>query len=267
MPEAAPSIEGIELAGKCLPANTVSGDFFDYLPSQSQNQIGIVVADVMGKAMKGAMNAVMTDGILHATAMEQGQFTPASLMMTLNNALKGRLEHYMNVTMVIGLIDAAPTSAKNNGGLRQKTAERSEHALRLSGEFGYTLTLANAGHHAYPILLRNGEIQYLLARGMPLGMMGGIKYTEEKYHLHRGDVLIFMTDGIIEAPACPERSRRDSLEQQYSESGRLERIIGKVTKNMSAEAIVAAILNDVMDFSGPHLQRDDDMTVVVARIQ
>ena len=27
--------------------------------------------------------------------------------------------------------------AKSNGGLRQKTAERSEHALRLSGEFGY----------------------------------------------------------------------------------------------------------------------------------
>ena len=34
-----------------------------------------------------------------------------------------------------------------------------------------TLTLANPGHHAFPILLRDGAIQYLKAGGLPLGMM------------------------------------------------------------------------------------------------
>ena len=62
MPEVAPQIDGIEIAGRCVPANTVNGDFFDYLESAHSNEIGLVVADVMGKAMKG----VMTDGILHA---------------------------------------------------------------------------------------------------------------------------------------------------------------------------------------------------------
>jgi len=264
MPDTAPLIEGLEIAGKCLPANTVSGDFFDYLTDQNPNEITLVVADVTGKAMKGAMNAVMTDGILRTAAIEQGQFTPASLMTTLNNILKDRLERYMNVTMVIGTID---TDAM-------------------------TLTLANAAHHAYPLLRRlglsakrietNGDIQILKTGGMPLGMKAGVEYTEEQFPLQSGDMIIFMTDGIIEA--------RDSEEQQYSDSGRLEETILQFTPDQSAESMVEAILNDAMDFGGDKLTRDanpndvlisvpnrnqdkngrlrltDDMTVVVAKV-
>jgi len=228
MPDTAPLLEGLEIAGKCLPANTVSGDFFDYLTGQ--NEITLVVADVTGKAMKGAMNAVMTDGILRTAAIEQGQFTPASLMTTLNNTLKGRLERYMNVTMIIGTIDADAT----------------------------TLTLANAAHHAYPLLMRDGKIQTLKTGGMPLGMKAGVEYNEEQFPLQSGDMMIFMTDGIIEA--------RDSEAQQYSDSGRLEETILQFTRDWSAESMAEAILNDAMDFGGDKTQRDDDMTVVVAKV-
>jgi len=228
MPNTAPTIEGIEIAGKCLPANTVSGDFFDYLAGKT-NEVTLVVADVCGKAMKGAMNAVMTDGILHTAAIEQGEFTPASLMMTLNNALKGRLERYMNVTMVIGMIDAE----------------------------SQTLTLSNAAHHAHPLLLRHGEVQIFKMGGMPLGMRAGIQYSEEQFQLESGDVVVFMTDGIIEAQANGE---------QYSDSGRLETTISNFTPDMSAEAMVDAVINDAIDYSGDKSQRDDDMTVVVAKV-
>ena len=39
----------------------------------------------------------------------------------------------------------------------------------------------------------NGEIQILKTGGLPLGM------SEEQFALENGDVLILMTDGIIEA--------------------------------------------------------------------
>ncbi|MBC8227929.1 SpoIIE family protein phosphatase, partial [bacterium] len=225
MPNTAPPMEGVEIAGKCIPANTVSGDFFDYLQSTKKNEIGLVVADVCGKAMKGAMNAVMTDGILRTTAMEQGEFTSASLMMTLNNVLKGSMEWGMNVTMVIGMIDAGTK----------------------------TLTLANAGHHAYPILRHNSNIQRLEAKGMPLGMRAGVQYREEQFPLQSGDMLILMTDGIIEAKACPRAKRRDNEENDYSESGRLEQTILQFTHDMPAEAMVEAIINDAIDYSGDKL--------------
>jgi len=76
--------------------------------------------------------------------------------------------------------------------------------------------------------------------------------------LQSGDVVILMTDGIIEA--------QDSEEQQYSESGRLEKTISQFTSDISAEAMVEAIIADAIDFGGDKATRDDDMTVVVAKI-
>lgn len=141
MPEVAPEIEGLEVAGKCVSANTVSGDFFDYL--QGDNEIAVVVGDVTGHGMQGAMNAVMTDGVLRMVADEMDGISPAALLEKFNHVLTSRLEDHLNVTMVIGHIN---TVAK-------------------------TLTLANAGHHAHPLLVRNGQVEPLVAKGMPLGMM------------------------------------------------------------------------------------------------
>ncbi|MBC8232776.1 SpoIIE family protein phosphatase [bacterium] len=230
MPETSPEIEGVEIAGKCLPANTVSGDFFDYLEGKNPNEIGLVVADITGKAMKGAMNAVMADGVLRATAKAQKQLSPASLMAEINDVLKVSMEWGMNVTMVIATISADTK----------------------------TLTLANAAHHAYPLLLRGGEVQILKGGGLPLGMRAGIEYTEEQFSLESGDVIILMTDGIIEA--------QNTKEQLYSDSGRLEETISQFTHNLSAEAMVDAIIADAIDFGGHKTTRDDDMTVVVAKV-
>ena len=261
MPKSAPPFPGVEIAGKCMPANTVSGDFFDYLvwerppgsdnrgqettptvQEYSPNEIGLVIADVTGKAMKGAMNAVMTDGILRMAVEEMESLSPARLMMKVNNVLKVRMERNMNVTMVIGVIHRNRVFAKNS-----------------VSEGEITLTLANAGHHALPILFRDGEIQTLKIGGLPLGMKAGIEYDEEQFQLQGGDVLIFMTDGIIEA--------EDSDEQLYEYSGRLEKTISQFTFNLSAELMVDAIINDAIDFGGEKATRDDDMTVVVAKIQ
>jgi len=229
MPETAPSVEGVEIAGKCVPANTVSGDFFDYLEGKQKNEITLVVADVMGKAMKGAMNAMMTDGILRMAAKKQAQLSPASLLMEVNDILKARTERLMNVTMVIGMVDA----------------------------LNKTLTIANAG--ALPLLLREGEILTLKSGDLPLGMITGLEYTEEHLPLQSGDVVILMTDGIIEV--------QNSAEQFYSESGRLEKTISQFTLDMSAEAMIDTIIEDAIDFGGDKESRDDDMTVVVAKIQ
>ena len=154
MPEVAPRVVGLDIAGKCLPATEVSGDFFDYLQSQSADEISIVVGDVTGHGMRGAMNAVMTDGILRTLSTRISPFSLGQLMRELNNELQSHLEELMNVTMVIGHINA----------------------------FTKILTLANAGHHAHPLLVRDGTIEQLVSKGMPLGMMAGISYREIEFH-------------------------------------------------------------------------------------
>ena len=232
MPETAPEIAGLDIAGKCLPANTVSGDFFDYLEGKQTNEFAVVVGDVTGHGMKGAMNAMMTDGILRMAAEETETLSPASLMMKVNNVLTSSMEREMNVTMVIGMIDSDTKK----------------------------LTLANAGHHAHPVLLRNGDIRILKMGGFPLGMRAGIQYREEQFSLAIGDIVIFMTDGIIEV--------QDSEGKLYSDSGRLEKtLLSLRVEQSNPEVMVDAIISDAMNFGGDKSSRDDDMTVVVVKIK
>jgi len=194
------------------------------------NEIALVIADVTGKAMKGAMNAVMTDGILHMAAEEMVTSSPGDLMMKLNKVLKERTDKLMNVTMIIGMINADTKS----------------------------LTLANAGHHVLPILFREGKIQQIMVKGVPLGIMADAEYNEKYLQLQSEDVLILMTDGIIET--------KQDIANYYSDSGRLEKTISQFTQHITAEDMVEAIIVDAIDFGGNKETRDDDMTVVVAKV-
>ena len=159
------------------------------------------------------------------------QVSPAVLLEKFNHVLTSRLEEQMNVTMVIGLINGV---AK-------------------------TLILANAAHHAHPLLVRDGIPKPLIAKGMPLGMMAGISYREIEFVLQSGDVLVFMTDGIIEA--------KDSDGQEYQETDRLSHVLAQFTADTSAEAMVFALLNDATTFgAGMTTEEEDDITVVVVKM-
>ena len=173
----------------------------------------------------------MTDGILRAIAEKNNSLSPSVLMSDLNNMLKPRMEAQMNVTMVIGLIKAETK----------------------------TLQLANAGHHAHPPLLRNGTVELLLAKGMPLGMMVGIEFRQVEFSLQSGDVLVFMTDGIIEA--------KDGAGTEYQDTGRLKQVLGSFTAETEAEAMVSALINDATTFGADMIsEEEDDITVVVVKV-
>ena len=67
-----------------------------------------------------------------------------------------------------------------------------------------------------------------------------------------------MTDGIIEV--------QNSENRLSSESGRLEDTISQFTLDIPTEAMVDALLNDAMALGGNKATRNDDMTVVVAKM-
>jgi len=225
-----PAFEGVEIAGHCLSANAVGGDFYDFLIFPEKKEIGLVVADVTGKGMQGAMNAVMTNGILHSLTAHQPRLQPGNTLVKLNDLLTDRMEQDLNVTMSLAALDLNTRA----------------------------LTLANAGHHAHPLLIREGKVKALKTAGLPLGMKGEIDYRQERFDLEAGDVIILMSDGIIEALSPEERL--------YAETGRLEKLLSQASVDLSAKAMVRAILDDANDFAGNPETRDDDMTVLVAKV-
>ncbi len=62
MPLESPQVEGFDIAGRCIPANHVGGDFFQYF--EQSGKLTVTMTDVTGHAMEAAIPVVMFDGIL-----------------------------------------------------------------------------------------------------------------------------------------------------------------------------------------------------------
>ena len=226
IPKATPDLPLLEISGRNIGANEVGGDFFNYFVAK--DKIRIAVADVSGKGLKAAMNAVMACGILKIAS--KSSESPVELMSEINGALCDSMEQDMNMTMVLGEFD-----------LQEKK-----------------LTLANAGQHAYPLLVRNNQVEPIKAKGLALGMMPSIRYNSLKLDLKSGDLLLFMTDGITEP--------RNEEGKMYEESGRFHRLISNLSQDLSAKEIVGSVIDDVLTYMIDPKDRDDDITLVAVKV-
>jgi sigma-B regulation protein RsbU (phosphoserine phosphatase) len=87
-------------------------------------------------------------------------------------------------------------------------------------------------------------------------MMQNVEYSDWELELQAGDVVIFYTDGIIEAA--------NEAGEMY-ETERLEQVVTHIDSTMNAEKIIDAILQDVAGFVGTAEQYDDMAAVVVRK--
>jgi sigma-B regulation protein RsbU (phosphoserine phosphatase) len=86
-------------------------------------------------------------------------------------------------------------------------------------------------------------------------MAPDVKYPDYELKLQTGDIVIFYTDGIIEA--------ENEAEEMYG-TERLLNLVAGIGTTASAEDVIEAILQDVSDFVGA-AQQYDDMTLVIVK--
>lgn len=229
MPQDDPRIEGFDISGICLPANEVGGDFFDYLwLDEAQTRFGIVIGDVSGKAMQAAMTAVMADGMIYAKTDEGLAIN--EVMTRLNRPMYSKIRRDMFTALCFAALD-----------IKTKM-----------------LTFTNAGL-IEPLLKSGNAIIPLEADGTthPLGLVRNNVYQERTIQLQSGDVLVLVTDGIVE-----EFNRAKEF---YGEN-RLRKLIQAMNAAaLSAQAIRDQIIAEVKRFSGM-TEQDDDMTVIVIKV-
>lgn len=82
IPERLPAPEGWQVAARCVPARQVGGDFYDALPSPSGGGVALVLGDVSGKSVPGAMLMVAAREILHTAALRGA--SPEELLEVAN---------------------------------------------------------------------------------------------------------------------------------------------------------------------------------------
>ena len=106
---------------------------------------------------------------------------------------------------------------------------------------------------------QGGKVFELELNGMPLGGLRSATYQEVALKLQTGDVVVFFSDGVTESPSAADP---DKL---YMETDRLFSLIAGFDEQMTAQAMIDAILADVADFSGGRNQ-SDDRTVVIIKV-
>ena len=226
LPANVPQVVGLEFAVHYEPAYQIGGDFYDFIWHDSSH-LGLAVGDVAGKAISAALYmARLTSELRSRAAIAR---TPARLLRRVNQEIAQLGDDGMFATLVYCIYDIENRS----------------------------LVFTNAGH-CVPLLRRGDRVfplQAERAHTPPLGVTQDLEAGEARVQLHSGDMLIMVSDGILEA--------RDPRGNDYGLS-RLSRRIR--TARGSAEDVIKAILADIDSHSGDHGQQGDDMTIVAMSI-
>jgi sigma-B regulation protein RsbU (phosphoserine phosphatase) len=244
-PRSIPKSERLDIAkGVCIPARSVSGDYYDLL-EVAPDVIGIVIADVCGKGVSAAL-----------------------MMANLQANLRGQARAYSDAYTngVTSLATAANPARRVVERVNQQVAGSMMDASFITlfyAEFDERTSIlryTNAGHNP-PLLLCNeneggNAVRRLYAGGTVLGIFHDTDFEEEAIELRSGDTLVAFTDGVIEA--------RSPLGEEFGE----DRLIEILLKNagLPAAELEKRILRAVEDWTAD-AEQEDDLTLVILKVR
>ena len=224
LPTEAPDTQEFDIAGMSVPATQVGGDFYDYL-TIGNGQTAIAVADAAGKGLRGAMNAVLTNGMLYEVSRFKAE--AAVILSDLNAGLAPRMYGPSFIALNLAILD--------------ETEKRIDYAN---------------GGQPYPILKSGTDIIEIESGDLPLGSMKKVEYESTTFDLTEGDFLIFHTDGLIEAL---------NAEGEMYGTERLKESVSRIPDTFSAAEVVQHLVEDAHSFVGEAEQYDDLTIVVIKR--
>src|ERR1017187_6106367 len=221
LPPVAPEHPHAQMAVRFLPARTIGGDLYDFV-DYGPNRTAIVLGDVSGKAAPAALFAALVSGIMRSEASQRPE--PAQMLTLLNDALQERKLESQYVSMLFALWN----------------------------DENQTLQVANSGA-VQPIFCRAGQSVTVRAEGFPLGLFPNITYEELNVATQPGDVIVFVSDGILDA--------ENAEGEMYGE----DRLSGLLCahRDHAPQDIADAILADVAVFQGAQDLFDDDTIIVL----
>jgi len=165
-PQPAPHLDGYEVAGTSIPAQTVGGDVHDWF--LEGGDLRLTLADVMGKGVGAAILAAGVRATIRLAARTDGV---RSTMVRTATAL------------VDDLASAGSFSTLFHARLELTTG---------------ILTYVDAGHGLTLVIRADGSTVRLRGRHLPLGLEAPDAWQEESIRLEPSDTLLVFSDGILD---------------------------------------------------------------------
>jgi serine/threonine protein kinase len=224
-PKSVPEIPGMQLAAMYLPAAGVGGNYYDFIDVDG-TAVGLLVGNLGQRPNADSM--VFLAMVRSAFRLCARNERDPAIALALTNDFIAREQMDCFAVFSYAIIDPE---------------ER-------------TLRVATAGFRPSGIL-RHDSDQFDLVEtpGLGLGIIEGADYESVKTDLHKDDVVVFTSMGVVKT------TNREG--EQFGQE-RLDNVI-KISRDGSAHDIVDAVKKRILRYSGGVAQADD-MTVCVLKV-
>jgi serine phosphatase RsbU (regulator of sigma subunit) len=203
----------------------VGGDYYDFL-SLGPGRMGIVLADIVGKGIPGAL--LMAN--LQADVRSQSLIAAQNLVQFLKSVNQSFYDSTSEGTFATLFFGDYQDSTRH-------------------------LRFANCGHNP-PFLVRvGGAVERFDATATVLGLFEDWSSSICEVEIGSGDVLVLYTDGITEA--------ENTTGDQFGDERLLDTIYANL--HLPPAALLDSIVASTLAFSGGEGKMKDDFTLVVAR--
>ena len=220
-PQKLPAMRTLEYTGDCIPAETVGGDYYDFLELRP-GRLGIVLADIAGKGVPGAL-----------------------LMANLQANL--RSQYAMAV-------DDLPRLLTSVNRLFFQNTDEASYATMFFADYDDATRLlrySNCGHLPALLAKPGTKVERLRSNCMALGMFDVWQSEVAQVMLSPGDTLVLYTDGITET--------ENRAGEEFGESRLIETL--RNLSELPVEQLKNGLITAVRQFSGGG-QADDITLVV-----
>src|SRR6202789_790120 len=218
-------VQGLDCAGLCRPARSIGGDYYDLFPLRG-GCFALTLGDVSGTRIPAAVMMASIQTLLRS--LLEREFTDLTRVLSnLNRTLFASSPADRYSTLFCGVI----------------SADR-----RM-------LTYINAGQIQPLLVHSDGHLEQLQGGSLPVAMMPEPTYEQCCVALSAGDLLVVVSDGIVEAR---------NAAGEFWEEKEVDRIVLRERKADVRE--IPAKLFMAVDVFGEGTEQYDDMTVVAVKI-
>ena len=229
LPERAPDVKGLDIAGRTYSCDEVGGDYFDYFPGfPNQGSISIVIGHITGHGVDAALLMASARAFLRMRVSQPG--TVEEIVTSMNEQLTADMEKTSRFMTLFFL-----------------QIERSSNSIEW----------VRAGHD--PAMMYDPATEHfheLKGPGIALGVDKDFSYQQQQINdLAPGQLLVLATDGIFEA--------NNTAGIQFGRE-RLQSVVRNHSTD-PAELILEKILQEHREFTAG-CKTEDDVTLIIVKI-
>jgi phosphoserine phosphatase RsbU/P len=223
LPQHAQTLLSLAYGGRCVPAREIGGDYYDFL-ELAPGRLGVLLADVSGKGVAGAL-------------------LTANLQASFRSQLELGVKHGKALLASVNKLFHESTPAEYFATLFYAEYREQTRELRY----------INCGHPDALLIRASGKLERMEATALPIGVFSSWKCEEKSVTLAPGDVVVIMSDGVLEAGV--------EHGEEFGEARLLQAI--ESARSSTVDALLDGVLEQVLEFS-PGSQ-SDDVTLVALR--